>query len=136
MTLFRFIPNYCDSSISDSITWNRIKSCMQYTYFKRWHWYNFCGRESKPESIKNCKTKRKLTYTITVWNCFSMITVIQWAIMQKSTGLFTQSESQLNNIRKKEKYILINNEREQKCNIQIMNFESAILRLYTSKEHS
>ena len=23
--------------------WNRTKFCMQYIYFKRWHWHKFCG---------------------------------------------------------------------------------------------
>ena len=34
--------NSCDSPISDSIAWNHTKFCMQNSYFKRWHWYNFC----------------------------------------------------------------------------------------------
>ena len=41
--LFRFFQSSCDCSISDSISWNRTKFCMQYTYFKRWRWYNCCG---------------------------------------------------------------------------------------------
>ena len=34
-------PNSSDSPISDSIAWNPTKLCIQYTYFKRWHWYKF-----------------------------------------------------------------------------------------------
>ena len=42
LLFFRFPPNFCDSSILDSIEWNRTKFCMQYTNFARWHWFNFC----------------------------------------------------------------------------------------------
>ena len=40
--LFRFPQNSCDSSISDSIVWNRTKFWAQYTHFERWYWCNFC----------------------------------------------------------------------------------------------
>ena len=36
-----FFQNFCTSSILYSNPWNRTKFYMQYTYFKRWHWYNF-----------------------------------------------------------------------------------------------
>ena len=38
-----FFQNFWDSFTFDSIAWTRTKFCMQYTYFERWHWYNFAG---------------------------------------------------------------------------------------------
>ena len=62
--LFHFFQNSCDNFISDFIAWNRTKFCMEYTYFGRWHCYNFCRHSLlgvavgtvSPEFSRKCRS--------------------------------------------------------------------------------